>query len=115
MMNEKVLDEARKIIAGFLKKRREELGLSEDQLADRTGFKATTIASIENGKFWMSMKQYLVICEALYLFPAIATFEEKSDIADMMRANWTEKPKAMTLKDAITLKKRRHNRDGQQN
>ena len=97
-MDEKVLEEARTIIAGFLKKRREEIGLSEQQLAEKVGCKESTVINLENSQFWPSMKQYLIFCEALYLFPAIATFEEKSDIAEMMRTTWIEKPKAMSLK-----------------
>lgn len=108
-MNEKVLHEARQLIAGFLKSRRVELGLSQEALADRTGMARATINRMEQGLFWLGMKQYLLICEALHLFPAIATFEEDSDIAEMMRSNWTAKPKAMTIEEAIKLKSDRHN------
>ena len=73
-MNEKVLNEARKIIAGFLKQRREELGYTQDHLAELTGLGRRTIIRAEQATFWLGMKQYLLICEALHLFPLIATF-----------------------------------------
>lgn len=114
-MNEKVLNEARKIISGFLKQRREELGISQAALAEKTGLGIATIKRSENADFWLGMKQYLIICEALHLFPAIATFEEKSENAEMMRSNWTAKPKAMSIEDALKLKASRHNRGGQHN
>lgn len=112
-MNEQVLDEARNLIAGFLKSRRLELGLSQYDLAERTGLARKTIIAMEQGKFWLGMKQYLLICEALHLFPAIAEMEADDTIANALRSNWTAKPKAMTIDEAIKLKQSRNNRDGQ--
>lgn len=86
-MDEKVLNEARQIIAGFLKDRRIELGLSQQDLADRTGMARATINRMEQGIFWLGMKQYLLICEALHLFPAIAEMESDTDIAKALREN----------------------------
>ena len=114
-MNEKVLNEARKIIAGFLKQRREELGITQAELAERTGLGIATIKRSENADFWLGLKQYLILCEALHLFPLIATYEEHSDVAEMMRKNWTAKPKAMSIDDALKLKAQKHNRSGQHN
>ena len=46
-MNESVLNEARNLIAGFLKNRRLELGLSQYDLAERTGLARKTIIAME--------------------------------------------------------------------
>jgi transcriptional regulator with XRE-family HTH domain len=115
MMNEKVLLQAREIISGFLKARREELQLSQAALAEKTGLGIQTIKRMEDAKFWPGLKQYLIVCEALHLFPAIAELEADDPIAAALRSNWTAKPKALPLADAIKLKQQRHNRDGQQN
>ena len=69
MANENVLNEARTIISGFLKNTRIGLKLSQQDLADRAGMARETINRMEAGKFWLGMKQYLQICEALHLFP----------------------------------------------
>lgn len=76
-MNEKTLEEARQLMAGYLKQRRIELKLSQQEVADRTGLARKTINAMEAGKFWLGMKQYLLICEALRLFPSIAKMEIK--------------------------------------
>ena len=115
MMNEEVLNEARQLMSGFLKNRRIELGLSQLELAEKTGLARKTINSMEAGKFWLGMKQYLQICEALYIFPSMSEMESKDDIAEALRNNWIAKPKAMTIEEAIKLKQSRHNRDGQNN
>lgn len=55
---------------------------------------------MEQGLFWLGMKQYLLICEALHLFPAIAELEADDPIAEALRRNWTAKPKAMSIDEA---------------
>lgn len=67
-MNKKVLDR-RNLIAGFLKDRRLELGITQEELAEKTGMARATINRMEQGLFWLGMKQYLLICEALEISP----------------------------------------------
>lgn len=55
-MNEKELLKARITISGFLKNRREELGITQTQLAEMTGMGIATIKRFESGKFWLIMK-----------------------------------------------------------
>jgi len=80
MANENVLNESRTIIAGILKNRRIELKLSQQSLADKVGVARETINRMEAGKFWLGMKQYLQICEALHLFPRVAEMENEIEI-----------------------------------
>lgn len=115
MANENVLNEARMIISGFLKNRRIELNLSQQDLADRVGMARETISRMEAGKFWLVMKQYLQICEALHLFPAVAEMESKTDIAEALRKNWIPNQKAMSIEEALKLKADRYNREGSSN
>lgn len=68
-MNEKVLDEARNLIAGFLKQRRIELCLTQADVANECGMSREAINRMEQGLFWLGMKQYLKICAALSLDP----------------------------------------------
>lgn len=114
-MNENVLNEARQIMASFLKNRRLELKLSQQDLADKTGMARATINRMELGLFWLGMKQYLLICEALHLFPAIAEMESNTPIADALRQNWKPNPKSMSIEDALKLKANKYNRDGSHN
>lgn len=108
-MNENTLLEARQIIAGFLKNRREELGMSQQALADLCGFDVGTISRMERALYWLGMKQYLIICHHLKLFPLVSTMEEESDIADALRTTWVQSPsisieKAQKLLDILKAK-----------
>lgn len=66
-MNEKKLNESRKQIAAFIQNRRNELGISQASLAEQTGMGIATIKRFESGKFWLNMKQYILLRNALQL------------------------------------------------
>lgn len=87
-MNEQLLNEGRLLISGFLKKRRLELGLSQYQLAERTGLARKTIIAMEQGKFWLGMKQYLIICHHLRCYPFLGTMEGNDEFSTLMRERW---------------------------
>jgi transcriptional regulator with XRE-family HTH domain len=88
MMNEAVLVEARNLISGFLKSRREQLGITQQELADMTGMGIATIKRFESGKFWLNMKQFLAICFHLKCFYFLAEVESEDEFAKMMRERW---------------------------
>ena len=87
-MQEKILNEARLKIAGFLKNRRIELGLTQKEVAQRTGMARETINRMEQGFFWLGMKQFLLICEALRLVPEVAEIGAGEDIAGCILKAW---------------------------
>lgn len=87
-MNEKVLLEARNLISGFLKNRREELGLSQAELAEVSGMGIATIKRFESGRFWLNLKQYLILCHHLKCYPFLAEMESNNEFAKMMRERW---------------------------
>ncbi len=88
-MNEQVLIEARKKLAGFLKERREELGLTQLQLANKCNWKQQTIQRIESANHFISTKQLWILCNALELYWFIETKEGDSPGAEMMRNKFT--------------------------
>lgn len=87
-MNEKVLLEARGLISGFLRSRREELGMTQQELADASGMGVATIRRFEGGRFWLNLKQYLILCHHLRCYPFVSTHEGKDEFAKMMRERW---------------------------
>lgn len=66
-MDEKKFNESRQSIAAFIKNRRNELGISQAALAEQTGMGIATIKRFESGKFWLNMKQYVMLRNALQL------------------------------------------------
>ena len=66
-MDEKKLNESRLQIAAFIQNKRNELGISQAALAEQTGMGIATIKRFESGKFWLNMKQYVMLRNALQL------------------------------------------------
>ena len=87
-MNEKVLEGARDLISGFFKSRREELGITQLELAEASGMGIATIKRFESGKFWINMKQYLILCHYLKLYPFVEEVESDKPLAKAMRERW---------------------------
>lgn len=114
-MNEKVLEAARQMFAGRVKERRLELGLSQEELADATGVARKTINALENGHFWPTLKLVFQLSEPLKMFITMEEWEANTSIAEALRKNWTVRPKAMTIDEAIELKSGKHKRPDQHN
>ena len=66
-MTDKKLNESRHQIAAFIQNKRNELGISQAALAEQTGMGIATIKRFESGKFWLNMKQYILLRNALQL------------------------------------------------
>lgn len=90
-MNEQVLHEARELIAGFISTRRKELGVSQAELAERTGLGIATIKRMEDAKFWPNMKQFMILCHALDLYFFVEEKEGNGPYAKTMRERWSRK------------------------
>jgi DNA-binding XRE family transcriptional regulator len=87
-MNDQVLSNARTMIAGFLEKRRKELNLTQQDLADLCGFHRNTIVNLEAGQFWPNMKQFLIITHHLKCFFFLEEYEKQSDYTAQMKKHW---------------------------
>lgn len=68
-MTEEELNKARGAISLAIKQRREELNMSQHELAEKTGMGLFTIQRFEGGRFWLNLKQYIIIRNALGMKP----------------------------------------------
>lgn len=66
-MNETKLNQVRLEIGVLVKKRRLELAMTHEDLAAKCKIHSNTVSNIENGKFWVNTKIFVLICEALEL------------------------------------------------
>ena len=90
-MNEQLLDEARKLIVGFFVNRRKELGLTQQDVADKAGLSLRTVKGFELMQFWPGLKQYLSLCHALDLYFFVEEKEGSGPYAKTMRERWQRK------------------------
>lgn len=73
------------MISGFLTERRKELSMTQDQLAELAGMGVATIRRFESGRFWLNLKQYLILCHYLKCYPFLAETDSKHPLAKDMR------------------------------
>lgn len=83
-MNEKLLKEAHVVIANFFKSRREELGITQQQLADQTCLGVATVSRFERGQ-GIGLSQLLILCQHLNIYPFFAEKESYHPMAQTMR------------------------------
>lgn len=87
-MSDERLDEARKLIGRHFAERRKDLGLTQDQAAERAGVSVSTIKRFELGYFWIALKQLLRLCEAYELYFFVEDKEADTPLAKAMRERW---------------------------
>lgn len=87
-MNEQVLESARDMIAGYLKKRREALNLTQQDLADLCKFHRNTIMNLEAGKFYPNLKKFLIITHHLNCYLFLEPYEADSNYTAEMKKHW---------------------------
>lgn len=78
-MNETILEQDRESISRSLVKRRKELGMTQDELAAKSGMGIATIRRFETAKFWIGLKQLVILCRCLQCSIIIGKFETDKD------------------------------------
>lgn len=89
MIPDNVLDEARDMIAVFISNRRQELGLTQQELADKAGLGWATVQRIEAKKFIPDGKSLLKICYALDCFFFFGEKESDEPFIKAFRDRWS--------------------------
>lgn len=91
-MDDKVIKTAFTLIAGFLKKRRIELGISQGALASLCHVSRQTINRIETGRHVPNMELFLKITHHLNCYFFLAEKEGPDPDAKVMRERWGKIP-----------------------
>jgi transcriptional regulator with XRE-family HTH domain len=66
-MTEQELNDSRQRIASRIREARFVAKMTQATLAEKTGMGIATIKRFESGRFWLNMKQYILIRQALEL------------------------------------------------
>ena len=85
---ENVLEEARELISRRFVDRRNQLGLSQQDVADRSGMGIATIKRFESAKFWIGLKQLLILCHVYDCYFFVEDKEGDTPLAKQMRDRW---------------------------
>lgn len=86
-MNEKIVT-ARKMLLNYLKSRIEEKGITQEELAIKTGFKQQAISRMLFAKYPPTLDNLLTLCEAADCFIFVIDKNANDDLCQMMRERW---------------------------
>ena len=87
-MNDKLLQEARELISLRFAERRKELGITQEKAAELSGLGIATIKRFESAKFWIGLKQLLMLCHAYQCYFFVEDKEANTPLAKQMRERW---------------------------
>lgn len=90
-MNEKTLEAARELISQRFAERRKELGITQEKAAELSGLGIATIKRFESAKFWIGLKQLLILCHVYECYFFVEDKEANTSLAKTMRDRWTRK------------------------
>lgn len=82
--NKNKREKERKIIGVFLKNRREQMGRSQEDLAEFLKYGVRTIEAVETGKFDYDLSILLNICEALEIKPFFVPLEDEPGFENLI-------------------------------
>lgn len=88
MINGKVLEQARELISRRFAERRKELGITQEQAAELSGLGVATIKRFESAKFWIGLKQLLILCHVYDCYFFVEDKEANTTVAKQMRERW---------------------------
>lgn len=87
MKNDKIV-EARKMLLNYLKEQIEAKNITQEELAEKTGFLQSGISRMLNGKFPPTLDNLLTLCEAANCYIFVIDKEADDDLCQLMRERW---------------------------
>ncbi len=86
-MSEKI-ETARKMLLNYLKERIIEKGITQEDLAKKTGFTQSGISRMLNAKFPPTLDNLLTLCEAANCYIFVIDKDADDELCDTMRNRW---------------------------
>lgn len=84
----KKIETARKMLLDYLKEAIEEKGITQEELAIKTGFKQSNISRILSAKYPPTLDNLLSLCDAANCYVFIIDKEADDDLCQLMRDRW---------------------------
>jgi transcriptional regulator with XRE-family HTH domain len=84
MTKEKYLA-ARKVLLDFVASTAQEKGITQEEIARRTGFTQSNVSRMLSGRYPPSLDNFMKLCEAVDLYIFIEPKSSDSDLATLMR------------------------------
>ncbi len=84
----KKIETARKMLLDYLTDRIKEKGITQEDLAKKTGFTQSNISRMLNAKYPPTLDNLLTLCEAANCYIFVIDKEADDDLCETMRNRW---------------------------
>lgn len=84
-MNQKKIEEARKLLCAHLGELAKEQGLTHQQIADATGFQRNSVTRMLSGRFPPTLDSFLKLCDAIGVYIFVEPKDADTEMATLMR------------------------------
>lgn len=85
MSNEEKYKEARKMLCQRLKDLARDKGITQEQIAERTGFTQNNVSRMLSGRYPPTLDNYIKLCEAIDCYFFIIDKDAYDNLAEVMR------------------------------
>lgn len=87
-LNEEKYKAARKMLCEYIGKLAKEKGITQQQIADKTGFTRNNVSRMLSGRYSPSLDNFIRLAEAVDTFFFVIDKESKDDLTEAMRNRW---------------------------
>jgi len=88
MINEQKYKEARIMQLQYLAKLAKEKGITQDMIAEKTGFTRNNVSRMLSGRYSPSLDNFMRLCEAINCYLFIIDKNADDDLVTMMKERW---------------------------
>ncbi|MBN2747365.1 MAG: helix-turn-helix transcriptional regulator [Bacteroidales bacterium] len=87
-MNEEKYSEARKMLCKYLFSLAREKGITQEQIAEKTGFKRSNVSRMLSGAYSSSLDNFIKLAEAIDTYFFIIDKKADDDLVETMKNRW---------------------------
>lgn len=91
MINEKKYKEARALLLQYLSQKAREKGITQEQIAEKTGFTQNNVSRMLQGRYSPSLDNFMRLAEAVGAYFFVIDKEQDDELVDTMKKRW-QKP-----------------------
>jgi len=88
MINEEKYKKARVLQLQYLSKLAKEKGITQDEIAEKTGFTRNNVCRMLSGRYSPSLDNFMRLCEAINCYLFIIDKNSDNDMVKLMKERW---------------------------
>jgi len=84
----KKIEAVRKLLLNYIRQQMSDKSITQEMLAEKTGFTQSNISRMLNSKYSPSIDNFLILCDAVNCYVFIIDKDSDEDAANSMQNRW---------------------------